>query len=78
MTRLPDQFFIKYDEKKVMVSFLTDASGNHFTVHLDDGNIKLKSAGLKSLLWLEKGKGATFLAYQLGQLIEQHLHFSKN
>jgi hypothetical protein len=73
MTKLPDHFFIKYGEKKVMVSILTNASGNYFTVHLEEGNINLKSAGLKTLLWLERGKGATGLAYQLGQLIEQHL-----
>lgn len=63
-------FYINYGEKQVMVSPRLCPSGNCFTVHLEEGLINLKSEGVKSLLWLEKGKGATWLAFTLGQLIE--------
>ncbi|MCW3114134.1 MAG: hypothetical protein JWR18_2530 [Segetibacter sp.] len=53
-----------------MVSPDMDATGNYFTVHLDEGKVKLKSEGWKKKLWLEKGKGATTLAFTLGQLID--------
>ncbi len=70
MTQLYNDFYINYDGKKVMVSHTTNKNGNFFTVHLEEGDVKLKGEGFKRLLWVEKGKGATGLAYKLGQLIE--------
>lgn len=65
-------FYINYHEKEVLVSPKISAAGNYFTVHLEEGEIKLKSEGLNKKLWIEKGKGATSLAYKLGELIESY------
>jgi len=75
MAHLYNDFYINYDEKKVMVSQTINKNGNYYTVHLEDGEINLKSEGFKTLLWVEKGKGATGLAYTLGQLIEGSVSF---
>ena len=73
MTCLLEDFFIKYLGQDVAVTPLVSATGNYFLVHLDGCNVKLKSEGSTRLLWLERGKGATPLAYALGQLIENNL-----
>lgn len=70
MPRTSLTFYINYCEKDVLVSPDMDATGNYFTVHLEEGDVKLKSEGWKTKLWLEKGKGATSLAFTLGQLID--------
>ena len=75
MTQVPVNFYINYGEKEVLVTPKISATGNYFTVHLEEGEVKLKSEGLHKKLWTEKGKGATCLAYKLGQLIEACKHF---
>ena len=75
MAYLYNDFYINYDEKKVMVSQTTNKNGTYFTVYLENEEINLKSEGFKTLLWVEKGKGATGLAYKLGRLIERSICF---
>jgi len=77
MGQLPENFYISYNEKEVLVSPKVSATGNCFTVHLEEGEVRLKSEGLNKTLWIEKGKGATSLAYRLGLLIEGCKNFKQ-
>lgn len=70
MCHVPASFYIKFGEKEVLVSAKKSATGNNYIVYLEEGEVTLKSEGLTKKLWTEKGKGATSLAYKLGQLIE--------
>jgi len=81
MSQLPPSFYIYDGEKQILVCQDNSGNANHFIVHLQDGNVKLKSEGVRKKLWIEHGKGATSLAYKLGKLIEgcknlnEHPHY---
>lgn len=70
MAGVPPAFYINYHNQQILVSLEARKAGCDFIIHLDTGKVKLKSEGSKTKLWIEKGKGATSLAYTLGQLIE--------
>ncbi len=70
MPHLPPSFCIHDGEKEILVSPNISSTGSYFTVHLEAGDVKLRSEGMNKKLWIEQGKGATYLAYRLGKLIE--------
>lgn len=76
MKNMLPNFSIEFNGEPVMVSRIPSAAGNFYSVQYGNDVVRIKGEGFNSILWIEKGKGATLLAAELGRLIEKYLHLS--